>query len=392
MGRSLEGIAMRLLALWIWAGIGVGWTWAGGPDPRSVPPAGQPPRAAARPGSTTPAAARPGSKATAEPPGRAVARLAAVLRRDPAPPSKTPGQVGLYLIDAVGGAATRIANEPAPGLNQCGSPAWSHDGRRIVFDATPGRQVGGADFRRSHIRSIQLDGDVLSAGELGEGNCPDFSPADDRIVFLLNNAPEPGASVGVWLMQADGSARRSLGAYGRPRWSPESRQFLLAGFGNPTALTIMDIRPERSGDLALPEDAIFSVPSWAAEGTIVAVVGPAHGPGDSIAVIDVTDPPRAKIKGFLWKRGPGLDVQPYHPIYSPATGCCVFVGKTQGKGRALYVLTPRAAGRPARLEADGLFDNLIQDPTFSPDGRFVLFSSDRRPDRGAESRPRDARR
>jgi hypothetical protein len=53
---------------------------------------------------------------------------------------------------------------------------------------------------------------------------------------------------------------------------------------------------------------------------------------------------------------------------------------------------PGAAGRPARLEADGQFDNLIQHPTFSPDGRFVLFSSDRRPDRGGEPRPRDARR
>ncbi len=86
MGRLLEGVVMGLLALWISAGIGVVWTWAGEPDPRSGPPGGQPPRAAARPGYTTLAVAGPGPKADAGPPGRAAARLAAALRRDPAPP------------------------------------------------------------------------------------------------------------------------------------------------------------------------------------------------------------------------------------------------------------------------------------------------------------------
>ncbi len=156
-------------------------------------------------------AAASGWKAGEDAAASAVARLIEQLRRHPARPSATAGQVGLYLIDAEGGAATLIANEPDPRVNQCGSPSWSHDGRRIVFDATPGIAVGNADFTRSHLKSIELDGDRLSVKDLGPGNCPDFSPADDRIVFLLNPGAMPNAQAGVWLMQADGSQRRMLG-------------------------------------------------------------------------------------------------------------------------------------------------------------------------------------
>jgi hypothetical protein len=313
------------------------------------------------------------------PSGRAVARLVEQLRRRPARPSRTVGQVGVYLIDAGGGDATLIANEPAAGLNQCGSPAWSHDGRRIVFDATPGPAVGQSDFHRSHLHAIELDGDHLSVRDLGLGNCPDFSPADDRIVFLLNAATEPGDEIGVWQMRADGSGRRPLGSYGRPKWSPQSHQFLIAGFSSPATVTIMDIRPERSGNLDIPGHRIFSVPSWASEGTIVAVLGPAAGPGDTIALVDMTDPARGKVKEVLWKRADGADVLPYCPIYSPVSRRCAFIGKTPGMGRALYAFEPGKPGRPRRLESKDSFDNLIQDPIFSPDGRFVVFSSDRKP-------------
>ncbi len=255
--------------------------------------------------SSTPQAAQPATaSSTAEhPSSKAVDRLVKELRSHPAQPSKMAGQVGLYLIDAAGGPVTRIANEPEPGFNQCGSPVWSHDGRRIVFDATPGSPEK-AEFNRSHLRMLELEGDRLVMKDLGTGNCPDFSPADDRIVFL-SNAREPGAQLGVWLMQADGTGRRMLGDYGRPKWSPESRQFLIASFSTPTQVTIMDVRPENSGVLQVPDRQIFAVPNWAGAGTIVAAIGPVGGPADSIAMIDVTDPAQGKLKEVLWKRRRG---------------------------------------------------------------------------------------
>jgi RNA polymerase sigma factor (sigma-70 family) len=83
-----------------------------------------------------------------------------------------------------------------------------------------------------------------------------------------------------------------------------------------------------------------------------------------------------------WKRADEDDVLPYGPIYSPVSRRCAFIGKTPGKGRALYAFEAGKPGRPRRLESEGSFDNLIQDPIFSPDGRFVVFSSDRKPPHG----------
>lgn len=326
------------------------------------------------------------SKSADHPSSKAVDRLVDELRKHPAPPSRKDGQVGLYLIDAAGGPAVRIANEPDEGLNQCGSPVWSHDGRRIAFDATRGTP-GKAEFSSSRIRTLELDGDRLTGQDLGLGNCPDFSPADDRLVFLLNNAPNN--QMGVWLMKADGSGRRMLGDYGRPRWSPRSTQFLIASFDTPTEVTIMDVRPENSGKLLISDYHVFSVPSWAGDGTVVAAVGPFKGPADSIALIDATSPADGKIRDVLWKKGGGSDIRPESPVYSPVTGRCVFIGKTQDRGRALYTIDP-GRGKPGpaqRLEPGDTFDNLIQDPTFSPDGRYIVFSSNRKPLADAKSTP-----
>jgi hypothetical protein len=95
-------------------------------------------------------------------------------------------------------------------------------------------------------------------------------------------------------------------------------------------------------------------------------------------LIDVNDPEQGKIKEVLWKRGKGLDVTPYDPVYSTVTRRCVFAGKHEDKGIALYMFERGKADPPKRLEPEG-FDNILMDLAFSPDGRYVLFRSDRIP-------------
>ena len=65
-----------------------------------------------------------------------------------AEPSTAAGRVGLLLIDANGGEASLIAEEPDPWLCRCGSPAWSSDGKRILFDVT----TGNKDYSYSRIK------------------------------------------------------------------------------------------------------------------------------------------------------------------------------------------------------------------------------------------------
>jgi hypothetical protein len=310
-------------------------------------------------------------------PAQAIDALVEQLRRYPARPATADGQIGLFLIDAHGGKATRIANEPDPWLDHCGSPAWSHDGKQILFDAaTAGaRPARGAPLPISRVKALELVDGRLAIKDLGPGSCPDYSPSDDRIVFLLNRGSQAGARQGVWLMRADGSDRRLLGNLGRPKWSPDGSQFLILSFTDPCNVMVMDVRPEKSGMLQLPDLKIFSVPSWAAAGTITAVVGTEVG--DTIALIDVTEPEQARVKEVLWKQGTGPDVRPSDPVYAPATRRCVFAGTEEGKGKALFAFRHGAADPPERLEKEG-FDNLIQELAVSPDGRYIVFASDRR--------------
>src|SRR5262245_15829843 len=187
--------------------------------------------------------------------GEAVGELASQLQKHPVETSTAAGRVGLYLLDTSGGEATMIASEPDRWLSQCGSPAWSHDGKRIVFDATP----GNADFSFSRIKSIALADGHLSLTDLGPGNCPSFSPTDDRLIFLINQDAVPGVQPGVWLMKSDGSDRTALSGYGRPRWSPDGHQFAVVTFSDPCDVTVIDDRPDRkSGVLHIPDQKIFS--------------------------------------------------------------------------------------------------------------------------------------
>jgi len=312
----------------------------------------------------------------------AVDQLVAQLRRHPAQPSKAADRVaGLYTIEVSTGEVTLIADPPEPSTTFCGSPSWSNDGKRILFDAMRTTEV-----HLSHLKAIELVGGKLTVTDLGVGNCPTSSPSGDRVAFLLNHGGVPGAEAGVWLMQADGSQRRPLGAFGRPKWSPDSHQFMLIDFSIPAHVTLMDVTPEKSGPLQIPDLQIFSTPNWADEGTIVAVVG--SDAGDTIALLDVTDPAHGKVKEILWKmssKGKEYDVQPTYPAYLASTRRCVFIG-TSREGMALYSFQRRQADPPKRIEPAG-YDSLMQDVGLSPDGRFALFSSNRSGPRQRGSAP-----
>ena len=269
------------------------------------------------------------------------------------------------MMDLVQGGTTLVADEPDPGLDFCTASGWSHDGTRIVFIARPWTRP-----QASQIKMIEVREGHLTIADLGAGTCPTFSPDDKRIAFWLDHEAEPGAEVGVWVMQSDGSERRLVGQGGAPLWSPDGREFLLNQDSKPTVSLVLNLESKEDGLLELPGHRIFSWPSWAGPGTLVSSIG-AHEEGDSVVLIDVSKPAKAKIIAALWRRDEALDAEPLWPVYSPVTRRCIFVA-AEPKKRTLYSVRRGESLRATRQEPEG-FDDRLSGLSFSPDGRYLLF-------------------
>jgi RNA polymerase sigma factor (sigma-70 family) len=300
----------------------------------------------------------------------AVGQLAGALKRYQ-PPRRTGKGEGtqVYMVDLVAGGTTMISDESVPGRNSSGSPTWSADGSRILFDATPGN-----DWHKTHVMSINVNDGRPTFTDLGPGNCPTISPDGKKITFLLNPDALVRAESGVWVMEADGSHRRLAGPYGAPFWSGDGRELLINTFDRFTETTVMNFEKLSGGKLAVPGYRLFSWPSWAGPGRLVASLG-AKDEGDTIALLDVGNPAEAKIIEVLWQRDQELDVEPRWPVYSPETRRCIFSGVASNK-KTLYSFERGKSRRAKPVEATAP-DEILQALSFSPDGRYLLFSSDR---------------
>ena len=293
---------------------------------------------------------------------RSVDQLVARVKQDPTfPPAIDKERFGLFAIDVDRGVVTQVAREPDPGFYYCGSPCWASDGDRIVFDASP-----GARFHQTRLKMISSRGQV----DLGAGTCPSFSPDGQRVAFQLNTSAGPFEPAGIYTMRLDQSDRRRVADFGRPKWSPDGQRLMIVGFANPCPVTIADLHGGREPIAGL---AVYPVPNWVRKDTIVAAVQ--RDDGDRVALFDISRPEQPAMKEVLWRQGDGLETTPGYPVYSATARRCVFVG-ADSRGMALYCVDQDKPGPPRRLEPGG-FDVTIQDLALSPDGRYVLFCSDR---------------
>ena len=262
---------------------------------------------------------------------QAVNRLADALKRHPARLSRDRGfGYQTYMMDLVSGGMTLIVDEPLPDQNCSGTPRWSHDGRRIVFDTT------GNNWPVGRLMSIEeQDGRPVFA-ELGPGDAPSFSPDDRRIAFLLHPGAQAGAEPGIWVMHADGSGRRRVGEFGAPFWSPDGREFLINSSSDPTEAIVINLETKQGGVVKVRGHELFSWPSWVAPGTLVSALT-TDGQADRIAILDVRRPEEAKVIEVLWRRDEDIDVTPRWAVRRPGTDQYFFVG-VEPTHRTLYTL------------------------------------------------------
>jgi Tol biopolymer transport system component len=307
-----------------------------------------------------------------EEPGGAAVFAQGPIRRDEA------AFRALYTVNRDGTNARYLV--AAPGMISSGTPAWSHDGKMVAFDAL----AAVDDVERSQLFVYAVEGPFKGpVRSLGHGNTPSWSPDDRRIAFMLNDDNPLRVRGGVWLMDADGSNRRWLAAGWYPRWSPDGKRLCChAWLPNGTAsLFVIDAATGASQPLfqAGGWELRDHGGNWSPDGKRIVFVGAlvgkdhlatidANGAEDSIRVLYSNEDERRTLVG--------------PPAWSPDGRQIIFAmqqaepGPRQWWNSHLYSMAADVRSGPVLLEGTKI-GNINRGMSWSPDGKQLIFSSER---------------
>ncbi|WP_158847741.1 amidohydrolase family protein [Saccharothrix deserti] len=307
----------------------------------------------------------------------------------------------IWVLPVSGGTARRLTGD----LQDATLPSWSPDGRSIVFQS----------FRDGnfHLHVVDVGGGEprqLTRGRFDHRE-PAFSPDGRRIAFTSDR----GGSYGVWLLDvASGEVTALTGPpdeAAAPRWSPDGERIVVTVNENavdvvtvataervrvataPTGSRIHGatfgpdgrtpsytlVRGGRAdlvlGDrqLTTGEDVFGFAATWIGESVLYTADGRIRRREPDGAVRDIPFQASVPIARRAPRR-PARDVEggPVRGIASPV----VSPDGRQIAFRALNAIhvVPITGGRPRKLTDGAFFDS---DPDFSPDGRSIVYSSDR---------------
>ena len=227
---------------------------------------------------------------------------------------------------------------------------------RVVYVA----ESGPAEKRVKRLAIMDQDGAnhryLTSGGELVL--TPRFSPTAQEITYLEYRGGKPR----VYIFNIDTGQREALGDFPgmtfAPRFSPDGKRVIMsmAQDGN-SDIFVMDL-PTRRVSRLTSHPSIDTSPSFAPDGRRV-VFNSDRGGRQQIYVMD-SDGGNPKRISF----GNGRYAT---PVWSPRGDLIAFTKITQGE---FYIGVMRPDGSGERLLAKGF---LVEGPTWSPNGRVLMF-------------------
>ncbi len=249
-------------------------------------------------------------------------------------------------------------------------PIWSHDGTRVAFSSDRGHMLGSdyniwmLDTRSGAITQITK--------APGEDFMPTWSPDDTEIAFVSSR----DAYDGVWVINVATGAERKVRAVkgarvDAPSWGPGGHLLYHVTAGNQT-------RFELDGTPVTGAENVFAFrASWASPSEIIyvsdgkirkrSITGLPMQTLDFTATMQVTRPQYTRRVRDFTSTTPRKVLGIVRPVISPDGTQIAFAAVGD-----IYVMP--IGGTAVNLTKDAALDT---DPSWSPDGSSLVYSSDR---------------
>jgi Tol biopolymer transport system component len=253
----------------------------------------------------------------------------------------------IYVMRLDGSQLRRVCR--VDGYQAHGSPRWSHDGKRLAFDAS-----GGPNGARNFF-VVNLAGDGLR--KVGQHATPDWSPDDKQLLFMRYE----GSGSSVWVQNLDGEGATRLADAACARWSADGSRLLYMDQPEQRLLAL-DLS---SGDSQVLLDGGYAriEPGfdWSPDGKRVALVGVDSTNNNRELVILEADGTQ-RVRNNRGRLEGAVSWSPEGRRLALAVNFQIALLDVDATSPPRVV--PGQAGRAT-------------DPAWSPDGQWIAFASDR---------------